>query len=794
MTFRTQQPDTHMTSSNGSANIQEGGDSFDLLNSGNMECSLAEGELQRLNRALLATNSCNKALIDTETEMELLQKICSIIVETGGYRMAWVGYAEKDKKKSIRPVAQAGFENGYLETTKISWADNLYGSGPAGTAIRTGKACSTLNIQQDPQFELWRREAIERGYASIYSLPLTEDDRVFGALSIYSEIPNAFNANERVLLRALGDNLAYGIKTLRNRKAREQAEKQLKLSEERFRKLFENHTATLMLIDPDTGSIIDVNQAAADFYGWPIETLRKMKIQEINTLEADKVIAEMEKCRSSMQSRFTFGHRRADGSTRDVEVSSSKIEIAGKDLLYSIVHDVTERNRYEQLNAFRLRILQLAENSSTDELLRETLDEAEKFTGSSSGCVFFVAEDQNSLFLQTVATNSEGERCQGEEKGQRYTLNTAGVWADAVRKRKAIIHNDYSSLENHTEVLEEHAEIRRKLVIPVIRDKKVVAIMGVGDKKTDYDYNDIAWVEALANQVWDIVAKKIAEDEKKKLATQLQHASKMEAIGQLAAGIAHEINNPLNFITINEHNQLNDFNDLQELVCDYREIIDKYVVASEEDIAITRLREKEKKLDIDALLENIPKTFEITQHGVERITAITRSMRNYSVKNENGGLRQADINKAINDALLIAKSEYRDIASVELHLDGLKLALCDLPMITQVLLNLIVNSAQSIKSQKRSTPGTITIKTWADDDKVFCSVCDDGPGIPEEIKGRIFEPFFTTKDIGKGTGLGLSICYDIIVNKHLGYIEAECSAEGGVVFTFSIPKGKVISD
>jgi len=169
-------------------------------------------------------------------------------------------------------------------------------------------------------------------------------------------------------------------------------------------------------------------------------------------------------------------------------------------------------------------------------------------------------------------------------------------------------------------------------------------------------------------------------------------------------------------------------------------------------------------------------------------------MRNYSVKNENGGLRQADINKAINDALLIAKSEYRDIASVELHLDGLKLALCDLPMITQVLLNLIVNSAQSIKSQKRSTPGTITIKTWADDDKVFCSVCDDGPGIPEEIKGRIFEPFFTTKDIGKGTGLGLSICYDIIVDKHLGYIEAECSAEGGVVFTFSIPKGKVISD
>ena len=776
-----------MKSYNGSADIKQERDSFVLLNRGTVDCSLAEGELRRLNRALLATNSCNQALIHTETEMELLQKICSIIVETGGYRMAWVGYAEQDNGKSIRPAAQAGFENGYLEALVISWADDRYGHGPAGTAIRTGQACSTLNIQEDPQFELWRHEAIRRGYASIYSLPLKEEDRVFGALTIYSEVAHAFNANEKVLLKALGDNLAYGIKTLRNRVAREEAEQQLKLSEERFRKLFENHTATLMLIDPDTGNIIDVNQAAADFYGWPIETLRMMKIQEINTLETDKVIYEMEKCRSSMQTRFTFSHRRANGSTRDVEVSSSKIEIAGKDLLYSIVHDVTEQHRYEQLNAFRLRILQLAETSSTDELLRATLDEAEKLTGSAIGCVFFVAEDQKNLQLKTVSTKTSEEKCRGEEKDRQHPLDKAGVWREALRERKAIIHNDYTSLKDQTGAFEDNAEIKRKLIIPVIRDEKVVAIMGVGEKRTDYDDNDIVWVETLANQVWDIVAKKIAEEEKNKLAAQLQHATKMEAIGQLAAGIAHEINNPLNFITLNEYNLINDFNDLCEILDYYRRIISKIDGIAAVSEEIVQLHEKENTLDIDELLKEIPKTIEASKNGVERIKNITQSMRNFSYKNTQNTLRPIDINKAIQDSLIITKSEYLHVATVETTLEKLPLVNGNLSQINQVLLNLIINSVHAIKAQQRSSPGRIAIKTWATEEHVYCSVADDGEGVPEKIKEHIFEPFFTTKVPGKGTGLGLSISYDIIVHKHDGTLSCECPQSGGTVFTLSLP-------
>ena len=824
--------------------------------------------------------------------------------------MAWVGYAESDETKSVSVVAEAGFIAAYNQHHQLSWADVPQGRGPVGITIRTGQPSIINHIPTDPLFKRWRESAVNHGFASLLTLPLKAEGKTFGVLTIYSPKPDAFNAMETEFLVSLADNLGYGITMLRSREAKLQAEKDLKQSEERFRVLFEENSAIMIILDPSTGVITDANQAAADFYGWPVavlkqmnikqintfspeqitheldkwdslsqrhfsfphrladgsvrdveifakkieiqgkeviydivhdvterkqqeealkrseiqfrslfeehsavkllidpytgsivdankaaaafygwsvEELRMMLIQDINTFSPEEVKDEMKKARSTGKNKFSFRHRRANGSIRDVEVLSSKIKIAAKDLLYSIIHDVTERNRYEQLNAFRLRILQLAETSSTDELLTATLDEAEKLTGSSIGFVFFVAEDQNNLLLQTVSTNTLQNMCKAEGKGQHYPLNNAGVWADAVRERKAIIHNDYLSLEHRKGMPEGHAEIRRELVIPVTRDEKIVAIMGVGNKLTDYEDTDIVMVEALANQVWDIVAKKIAEEEKKKLAAQLQHTSKMEAIGQLAAGIAHEINNPLNFITLNEYNLIEDFNDLREILDAYRLIIKKFEGIAAVSEEIVQLHEKENTLDIDELLKEIPKTLEASKNGVERIKNITQSMRNFSYKNTQNTLRPVDINNAIQDSLNITKNEYLHIATIETTLEKIPPVNGNLSQINQVLLNLIINSLHAIKARKRNSPGNITIKTWATERHVYCSVSDDGEGIPEEIKDHIFEPFFTTKVPGKGTGLGLSISYDIIVHKHDGTLSCECPERGGSVFTFSLP-------
>jgi PAS domain S-box-containing protein len=162
----------------------------------------ARDQLRRLNRALRAISECNQALVRAASEPELLQTICRIVVEHGGYRMAWVGYAEPDEAKSVCAAAQAGFEAGYLETLGITWADTERGRGPSGTAIRTGQPCVCRDILTDSRFAPWRADALKRGYASSISLPMRDGERTFGALSIYSERTEAFNRRASAAHRA----------------------------------------------------------------------------------------------------------------------------------------------------------------------------------------------------------------------------------------------------------------------------------------------------------------------------------------------------------------------------------------------------------------------------------------------------------------------------------------------------------------------------------------------------------------------------------------------------------------
>jgi PAS domain S-box-containing protein len=185
-------------------------------------------ELQRVNRALKVLSGCNQAMMRSSEEVKFLQEVCQIIVEEGEYRLAWVGFAEQDEKKTVRPVAQAGFEEGYLETTKITWADTERGRGPTGTAIRTGKPSICQNMLTDPKYIPWRVEASKRGYASSIALPLFTDDQIIGALNIYAVEPDAFDSEEVKLLLELGEDLAYGITTLRTRAERKQAEEALR--------------------------------------------------------------------------------------------------------------------------------------------------------------------------------------------------------------------------------------------------------------------------------------------------------------------------------------------------------------------------------------------------------------------------------------------------------------------------------------------------------------------------------------------------------------------------------------
>jgi diguanylate cyclase (GGDEF)-like protein/PAS domain S-box-containing protein len=188
----------------------------------------AEQTLRRLNRELRAISSCHQTIMRALDEQTLLNDVCRIVCEEAGYLMAWVGFAEYDEAKTVRPVASAGFDDGYLEQAKVTWADTERGRGPASTAIRTGETVCTQDHAADPRAAPWRAEALRRGYRASIALPLkNESASVFGALNIYSTELNAFTAEEIRLLEELAGDLAFGVRVLRTRAERKDAHRRL---------------------------------------------------------------------------------------------------------------------------------------------------------------------------------------------------------------------------------------------------------------------------------------------------------------------------------------------------------------------------------------------------------------------------------------------------------------------------------------------------------------------------------------------------------------------------------------
>jgi PAS domain S-box-containing protein len=186
-----------------------------------------ENELRHLNRVLAARSRSNQAMIRARDEAGYLQDVCRIVVEDCGHAMVWIGMTEDDEAKTVRPVASAGFEEGYLGTLKVTWADTERGRGPTGTAIRTGRPAGCEDMETDPRFRPWREEARRRGYASSLALPLVRDGEAFGAITIYARRPRAFSPEEATLMSGLADDLAYGVTALRLRQAHQRAEKAL---------------------------------------------------------------------------------------------------------------------------------------------------------------------------------------------------------------------------------------------------------------------------------------------------------------------------------------------------------------------------------------------------------------------------------------------------------------------------------------------------------------------------------------------------------------------------------------
>ena len=267
---------------------------------------------------------------------------------------------------------------------------------------------------------------------------------------------------------------------------------------------------------------------------------------------------------------------------------------------------------------------------------------------------------------------------------------------------------------------------------------------------------------------------------------ELRLAQKLEAVGQLAAGVAHEINTPMQFIGDHIDFLKTAHHDLQTLLLKYKELHTVLNQSSMPESILKDIENLEVQIDLPFLQQKCPQAFEKTQAGVERVSRIVQAMKEFAYPSQTKKAA-ADINQAIENTLIVAKNEYKYIAEVETELSSLPPVYCHIGDLNQVFLNLIVNAAHAIDAKGDTAKGLIRIETRQDGGDVEIRIADSGTGIPQNIQSRIFDPFFTTKAIGKGSGQGLAIARSIVVDKHNGAITFATGENQGTTFIIRLP-------
>jgi PAS domain S-box-containing protein len=273
--------------------------------------------------------------------------------------------------------------------------------------------------------------------------------------------------------------------------------------------------------------------------------------------------------------------------------------------------------------------------------------------------------------------------------------------------------------------------------------------------------------------------------ERQRLELDLRHAQKLESVGRLAAGIAHEINTPIQFIGDNVRFLDGAFADMGPLYTAYRELMTAVHTPESLAEALRDVEADATDIDIDFIMAEVPIAISQTLEGITRVANIVRAMKAFGHPGTEEKTK-ADLNEAIGNTLVVAANEIKYVADVETDLGELPLVYCHLGDINQVVLNLVVNAAHAIGSADRGR-GTIRISTRRDDAHVVIEVADTGTGVPPEIADRLFDPFFTTKEVGTGTGQGLALVRTLVADRHGGTITFATEPGVGTVFTVRLP-------
>ncbi|MCA9730863.1 MAG: PAS domain S-box protein [Deferribacteres bacterium] len=367
---------------------------------------------------------------------------------------------------------------------------------------------SIPDVDADPQVVLPAHEQLLDGDRLInYEHQLRrKDGRIITVLNNSRPITNS-------------DGHVIGMQsTLLDITIRNKAQQALRESEAKYRALLETNDTNYLILDKK-GTILDANSKYINLTGYAsIEEITGRNVFEFTAPhDREKASNEFTQCIANGQVKnLEIDHIERNKNITPIEINAAVIETNEGMRVLALCRDISERKLKEKIQAAQIRLVDYAHGHSLTEFLRQILDEAEALTGSEIGFYHFVEDDQETLTLQTWSTNTLQNMCKNENSGLHYPLSEAGIWVDCVKLKAPVVHNDYESLPHKKGLPEGHAPLIRELVVPVLRAGKIVAILGVGNKKTEYDKGDIEVVQTLADRTWESIQSKKAEENTKK--------------------------------------------------------------------------------------------------------------------------------------------------------------------------------------------------------------------------------------------------------------------------------------
>ena len=456
---------------------------------------------EHLTRILRAIRSINQLIVREKAPQALVAQACELLTSTHGYERVWIALRTTGARETV--LVGSG------------WGEELRAHDDA---LRRGytppcwqRACATEQppLTVEPVTECSGcplARSYTTGGATV--APLRHGGQVFGTMGISTTSGTGLGSEEDELLLEMARDLAFALHAIQESEERRQGE-------ERFQVSFERSPVGEALTSHE-GRYLRVNTTLASMLGYQRDEMEGRFFDDftyVNDLNVGRgAIAKLLDGAETSRFEKRYLHKSGRVVWADVSIATVPPRPGGTPYFITSVVDISERRRAEQLTALRVRLLDFALSASLADLLRETLDEVEQVVGSTVGFYHFVAEDQGSLSLQAWSTRTTQNACTAKGTGLHYDIEEAGVWADCVRERRPIVHNDYAALTHRRGLPEGHAPLVRELVVPIFRGDRIVAVLGTGNKATDFTEVDVETVSYLAEVAWEIAERKRAEE------------------------------------------------------------------------------------------------------------------------------------------------------------------------------------------------------------------------------------------------------------------------------------------